>query len=71
MQPPTVVRVRRRGQGLVLRRVHSKPLARMMVAVAEALEESEGRGTISGAQHRALLGELSAKLAPLLLVHAD
>ena len=165
MQPPAAVRISRRGQGLVLRRVQSKPLARMMQvrlarlaswlelplarlavgwwracmhilerpyvcscratvrqcnrhghsigyardphyqadqtaalaqagdsgpapcqleptppprlppplplaceqAVAEVLEDSERRGTISAAQHHALMGELSSRLQPLLL----
>jgi hypothetical protein len=35
--------------------------------VSEVLEEGEQRGTITAAQHRALMGELSARLQPLLL----
>lgn len=108
VQPPTLLRVTRRGQGLVLRRVQvggmlrtvegwphaqatpgrrlcsvafivrptehapssrmqSKPLARILEALSEVLEESEQRGTITPLQHRSLKTELSARLQPLLL----
>lgn len=35
-------------------------------ALSEVLEESEQRGTISAAQHHALMADLSARLQPLL-----
>jgi diacylglycerol kinase (ATP) len=67
VQAPCAVHISRRGQGLVLRRVQSKPLAKMMQALSEVLEESEHRGTITPAQHHALMAELSSRLQPLLL----
>ena len=49
----------------------SHPAARRRLlpaqALAEVLEDSEHRGTISSEQHRALMGDLSARLTPLLL----
>ncbi|KAL4422402.1 hypothetical protein ABPG75_008599 [Micractinium tetrahymenae] len=67
VQAPAAVTISRRDQGLVLRRVQSKPLARMMQALSEVLEESEQRGTISSSQHHALMADLAARLQPLLL----
>ncbi|KAL4436134.1 hypothetical protein ABPG77_005582 [Micractinium sp. CCAP 211/92] len=67
VQAPAAVSIQRRDQGLVLRRVQSKPLGRMMQALSEVLEESEQRGAITSEQHHALMADLSARLQPLLL----
>ena len=43
------------------------PAAHLPQALSEVLEESEHRGTITPAQHHALMSELSSRLQPLLL----
>jgi hypothetical protein len=67
VQAAAAITVSLHGQACLLRRVASRPLASMMAAVSEALEESERRGTITAQQHGALLADLSARLQPLLL----
>jgi hypothetical protein len=39
----------------------------LLQALAEVLEESEQRGTITAGQHHTLMADLAAKLQPLLL----
>lgn len=43
------------------------PATHLLQALSEVLEESEHRGTITPAQHHALMSELSSRLQPLLL----
>lgn len=66
VQAPATLRVAQAGQALMLRKVESKPLARLVQAVAEVLDRGERTGAITTRQHRQLTTELAARLQPLL-----
>jgi diacylglycerol kinase (ATP) len=54
LQPAGALTVERCSQALVLRRVASKPVARVVQAVGEVLDSGRDRGTITPVQHLTL-----------------
>ena len=62
LQPAGKVVVELRGQSRVLRRVESKPVAKVMRAVEDVLEAAAEKGVITSLQHDALGRELASKL---------
>ena len=64
-QPAGEVVLEHRGHTRVLRRVESKPVARVVRAVEDALEAAAGDGVITPAQHNALSQEVAARLSQL------
>lgn len=50
----------------MLKRIASSHIAHVAQLVAEVLDSSEARGTISAVQKQALARELAARLDPLL-----
>ena len=65
MQEPCVMSIEKANQARVLRKVDSEPVAAVVRAVEEALEEATSDGTISIHQHDKLSRDLARKLHQL------